>query len=30
MFKQARQVFDDAELDDLGNRMEMRKKELQA
>ena len=30
MFKQARQVFDDAELEDLGNRMEMRKKELQA
>ena len=30
MFKQARQVFDDAELEELGNRMEMRKKELQA
>ncbi len=30
MFKQARQVFDDAELEDLGNRMEMRTKELQA
>ena len=30
MFKQARQVFDDAELEDLGNRMDMRKKELQA
>ena len=30
MFKQARQVFDDAELEDLGNRMEMRKKERQA
>ena len=30
MFKQARQVFDDAELEDLGNRMELRKKELQA
>ena len=30
MFKQARQVFDDAELENLGNRMEMRKKELQA
>jgi len=30
MFKQARQVFDDTELEELGNRMEMRKKELQA
>ena len=30
MFKQARQVFDDVELEDLGNRMELRKKELQA
>jgi hypothetical protein len=30
MFKQARQVFDDAELEDLGTRMERRKKELQA
>jgi iron-sulfur cluster repair protein YtfE (RIC family) len=30
MFKQARQVFDDGELDDLGIRMEARKKELQA
>ena len=30
MFKQARQVFDDAELEDLGNRMELRTKELQA
>jgi hypothetical protein len=30
MFKQARQVFDAGELDDLGTRMEARKKELQA
>ena len=30
MFKQARQVFDDGELDDLGTRMEARKKELLA
>jgi hypothetical protein len=30
MFKQARQVFDDAELEDLGNRLEIGKKELQA
>ncbi len=30
MFKQARQVFGDSELEDLGSRMEARKKELQA
>ena len=30
MFKQARQVFDAGEMDDLGTRMEARKKELQA
>ena len=28
MFKQARQVFDSQELEDLGQRMEIRKKEL--
>jgi hypothetical protein len=28
MFKQARQVFDEEELDDLGARMEARKMEL--
>ena len=30
MFKQAKQVFDDGELDDLGSRMQERKDQLKA